>query len=607
MSGIPNKPNKNALGHLDAHDRWEAEDMLIGLGMKYYGLISHTRVVDMYTLKQIYVKAMSTTTGKVDQAALATAAKTQSLNALPPAPPAAEPGTSSAILHESPTARYPFVDPGSANALVIAPPPPFLSAAQPIKQKLAAQAFADLSTGRRGMRVQDIPAGLAALGLSLDAELVPGFKGRSQDMIINMDKWQTVVKRFVAREEAKQDTFVQSVSAPLDDLGACVSKDVSTGNAFREIAGSQFDPRTRTQRRQDFAAVFARYQRKEKMSQGQEDSTRSIADTFLNGPIGRDLFEHEYSWNPEQENDIEYNPNLREAFARDSDEESLDAHDERMFLKALGMKVPNKAPYKESVALRDAVDIQSHPALKQTLAGVKNKLSKDDEKHKQREAARQAERDASSAEGWVRRKGGWVADFGPPKKSKEGLEYLKKVAENDDIAYDELYAEAQRANIGALSSETISMLTERLKVAAASGVVLKNMEVSATPPEGSVSSGSTLDIEGEVEKDTHHKKKHHAKHHHAKHGKTSAAMDSVSVSSSPSSAAAASVSGAESLSSATATTGTASSTSNTSTELTPKSQKRVDNMMSSADKVTVNVQHSWSNAGSKKASGFIKL
>jgi len=601
MSGIPNKPNKNALGHLDAQDRWEAEDMLIGLGMKYYGLVSHTRVVDMYTLKQIYVKAMSTTTGKEDAEALSTAAKTHALDALPPVPPVAEPGAPSTILHASPTARYPFVDPGSANPLVVAPPPPFLSAAQPIKQKLAAQAFADLSVGRRGMRVQDIPAGLAALGLALDAALIPAFRGRNQDMVINMDKWQTVVKRFVAREEAKQDTCIQSVSAPLDDLGAGESKDLGSGNAFREIEGTQFDPRTRTQRRQDFAAVFARYQRKEKQCQGQEDSTRNIADMFLKGPIGRELFEHEFSWNPDQENDIAYNPNLREAFSRDSDEESLDAHDERMFLKALGMKVPHRAPYKESVALRDAVDIRSHPALKQTLQGVKNKSSKDDEKHKQREAARQLERDASSAEGWVRRKGGWVADFGPSRKSKEGLEYLRKLDASDEAAYDELYSEAQSAGVGGLSSETISMLTQRLKLAAASGVVLSAME--GTVPEGSVSSGSTIVIGADQgEKEVPHKKKHHG--HHGHHGKKSMAMESVSsspssssIASSQTSASSSSATGAGSESSA---TGTTSNTSNTSTELTPKSQKRVDNMMSSStDKVTVKVQHSWSKQAGK--------
>ena len=62
MSAIPNKPNKGLLSHLDAQDRWEAEDMLIGLGMKYYGLISHTRVVDMYTLKQIYGKSLCSAT-----------------------------------------------------------------------------------------------------------------------------------------------------------------------------------------------------------------------------------------------------------------------------------------------------------------------------------------------------------------------------------------------------------------------------------------------------------------------------------------------------------------------------------------------------------------
>lgn len=602
MSAIPHKPNKGLLGHLDAQDRWEAEDMLIGLGMKYYGLISHTRVVDMYTLKQIYVKAMSTTSGNSDREALSTAAKTQALNALPPVPPAVETGTSSAILHESPTARYPFVDTGSANPLVVAPAPSFLSTAQPIKQKLAAKVFADLSVGRRGMRVQDIPAGLTALGLTLDAELVPAFRGRNQDMIISVDKWQTVVKRFVAREEAKQDTFLQTVSTPLDERGASESRDRGAGNAFREIDSSQFDSRTLTQRRQDFAAVFARYQRKESANQVQNDTTRSIADLFLKGPIGRELYEHEYSWNPDQENEYEgYNPNLREAFSKDSDEESMDAHDERLFLKALGMKVPRQAPYKDSVALRDAVDMQSHPAFPQTLQGVKDKFSKDDEKYKQREAARQAERDASSAEGWVRRKGGWVADFGPPKKSKEGLESLKA---SDDAAYDELYAEARRSNIGALSSETISMLTQRMKVAAESGVVLSGME--ATLPEGSVSSGSTLEVD---QGDVPHKKKHHG--HHAKHGKKSMGMESISSAtstSSPSASASAASASSQSMSSASgagsasSATGITSATSNTSTELTPKSQKRVDNMIEGTDNVTVKVQHSWSqNKGAPRA------
>jgi len=42
------------LAHLDADDRADAEAMLLGLGLKYYGLIAHSKAVDMYTLKQIY-------------------------------------------------------------------------------------------------------------------------------------------------------------------------------------------------------------------------------------------------------------------------------------------------------------------------------------------------------------------------------------------------------------------------------------------------------------------------------------------------------------------------------------------------------------------------
>ena len=45
---------QSKLAHLDGDERSDAEAMLLGLGLKYYGLIAHSQAVDMYTLKQIY-------------------------------------------------------------------------------------------------------------------------------------------------------------------------------------------------------------------------------------------------------------------------------------------------------------------------------------------------------------------------------------------------------------------------------------------------------------------------------------------------------------------------------------------------------------------------
>ncbi len=510
----------------------------------------------------------------------------------------------SAALHDSPTTRYPFVDSGKvSDVLLAAPKPSFLNAAQPIKYKLAAQVFTDLSAGRRGIRVQDIPDALSALGLHLDTELVPAFHGKNQDMILSMERWQTVLKRFVAREEAKHEVFLQDSAKPLREenkVGVSESKDQA--GCFREIqSDSHIDSRTRIQRRQDFATVFARYQRKERLGHQQEESANSIADMFLRGPIGQELFSKPRVWSEyDDKDDIQgYNPNLRPTFPdAESDDESLDAQDERLFLKALGLKVPKKAAYKESMALKDAVDLQSHPALQPTLMGVKNKLSKSDKVVQQRLAARQAERDASVAEGWIRSKGGWAADFGPPSKSKQGLTSLQNKENRDD----EQNA-AEVAAIGALSSTTIDMLTNRIKLATTADAL------------AALTDGFDTNKDTDQSLSSPDSKKKTRKSRAGKSSISVASNSSIassfgdlanSKSSSPDQASASSSSSSSESGSPITSQTTASRTSTTAetnrkdlnagttkvSEISPMSQK-VNRLVAGADKVTVNVQHSW--------------
>lgn len=85
--------------------------------------------------------------------------------------------------------RYPFEDDGKVGDLLFNLPsdtPEFSSVGQAARSRLAKQVFSDMAQGRRGMRTQDIPTGLRALGLPVEKALEKAFKGRSKENNVNL-------------------------------------------------------------------------------------------------------------------------------------------------------------------------------------------------------------------------------------------------------------------------------------------------------------------------------------------------------------------------------------------------------------------------------------
>jgi len=196
---------------------------------------------------------------------------------------------------------------------VLVKPRLFIDQGQPVRKRLAAEVFADHSQGRRGMLVSDIPAGLAALGMPLEKELVSAFSGQHQLTILSLERWQTVVKRCCAREEARRDTYVPAAPATASDPEKEDAVDESA-SAFRHIhEPTAADVQTRSQaKKSDFKTVLARYRRQAISNRGKDVTSRSVVDGFLKGPIGTELYTNPHPW-WEQEG-INYDPNLQRTY-----------------------------------------------------------------------------------------------------------------------------------------------------------------------------------------------------------------------------------------------------------------------------------------------------
>jgi len=188
-----------------------------------------------------------------------------------------------------------------------------------------------------------------------------------------------------------------------------------------------------------------------------------------------------------------------------------------LFLNTLGVNLPKEKPYKETMNLKENVDLQSHPAFNGNgngngngLQGVKDKFSKADQIAGQRAAARQAQKDAPSARGWERKKGGWVADFAAPLKAAKRAQALGRNSEcnpNPSADVKALYLEgfgdaldSSQSSIatastattttqpeiaikkGMLSAETVELLKERIKLASGEDINVTTIDEYAPAP-----------------------------------------------------------------------------------------------------------------------------
>jgi hypothetical protein len=178
----------------------------------------------------------------------------------------------------------------------------------------------------------------------------------------------------------------------------------------------------------------------------------------------------------------------------------------------------------------------SHPALNGNgngLQGVKDKFSKADHIAKQRAKKRQDQKDAPSARGWERRKGGWVADFAAPLKAAKraqvegrtsspergGREYIEFKASEfgsdlDGFNTDDSRTSSSSSSVttsttttttsqpepelaikkGMLSAQTVELLKERIKLASGEDINVITYDAADATPAPAGSPGTVAEI-----------------------------------------------------------------------------------------------------------------
>ncbi len=542
--------SESKLAHLEGDEQKDAHAMLMGLGLKYYEMVSHAKNVDITTLTQVYL-------GSLQEPSNATSISISgNRNRNPPQPPiipVASPAPARAGIETKPESKeiisnptgsklckWPFTDNASAKlALSIPNRRKFLDQGRPVRKRLAKEIYNDLSYGKNGIYVSQIPEGLKLLGIPIEKELEIGFHGKNQNILINLDRWQIIVKRCCIREEAKLDTYipVPASSSSSDEsksnkvTATATTTTTTTADAFRNIKtdaiiaasdnasqaaitnNALLSTSTNTSingKNNNFKMTLEKYRQQAiglKKGQFAQITSRSIIDQFLTGPIGNELYTNPNPWweinkkslNSDNDNDItdeiKYNPYLQRAFDGDSDSDSnnnetLDAHDERLFLNALGMNIKKPKYYKNSLNIKDAIDLQSHPAVTGTGTGtdgncnegIKNKYTSYDKLMKQREIQRMNEMNALHAygldkkSGWIKKNGGWCADFGATLKKKNN-NYDNNNDNNDvsnantdtDTDTDNINQDQNKQNKplkapGVVSQDTIELITNRIKL-----------------------------------------------------------------------------------------------------------------------------------------------
>lgn len=210
-----------SLSHLAEVDRGDAQSMLTLIGLRRYRQLAQSGVIDMWTLKEIYAASMADLhqpsyagddESKGVYGATAPGSKigvpfphgehhpfVSAKEPSPPSPPAAQPKTKKAvplnaaqIPRPDALSRFPFVDDGDTESFLLHQPPgpSFLELGIPLRKRMASRVFQECRTGSVGMKVSDVPRGLAMLGLTIDPELARGFAGTFSTHGISQGQWQ---------------------------------------------------------------------------------------------------------------------------------------------------------------------------------------------------------------------------------------------------------------------------------------------------------------------------------------------------------------------------------------------------------------------------------
>jgi hypothetical protein len=356
--------------------------------------------------------------------------------------------------------HYPFNDDGEVQSMLFALPsdtPHFMDVGVPLRKRLAATVYKELCTGKAGLSVGDIPAALTALGFDVEPELEKAFRGRSRENPVGMEAWLKVVKRFVTREEMRKEvshsgrtvcSVIGSDSASIyksqgstkkqtfnaaenrsdgKDLFRNVQQELLVGEKIgnTSIAASLANLNTNAASKWSHS-YYDRYpsgHTSPAASDCSDVSAMMIAESFLSGPVAKDVYGTPVGWWEAKEvpkkneeamrklaTELGIDARSREGgFDSDSD---ADGSAEAVVLQSLSL-IDGGREQQESFALKYNIDpdtkklslkkkVSSEAEQKRKLANLKKDVA--------HEIADRHE-DGKVMDGWHCKSGGWVTDF----------------------------------------------------------------------------------------------------------------------------------------------------------------------------------------------------
>jgi len=367
----------------------------------------------------------------------------------------------------------------------------------PMRKRRAETVFHELSVGRAGMLVSDIPAGLLLLGLQLGEELHEAFKGRSKDAPLSLGQWQTVVKRFVEKEVEKRQAlgFKQKVTTArhlhnLHHHHQPQQQQQQQPQYQYYNTYPQPQPRARSDyysssssrggkpREEEEFDIFGIPIRRTRDDVGAVD----IANKFILGPIGRELsqFTQRGGWQDvylaaaasaaarqqqqefEEEEELEERPSYPLPMLprrHKEDEEEEKRQKEAQVLDSLGLSLADPRG-----GARETYD---KPSMSLAQAAEKNRGGGGGgggSRASEGGAAAGGER----IEGWKRVRGGWIGEFGPPHSADQP---------DKNVIVQPV-----------LSEDTLAQLKSRMR--GTSALLASNSAVSASAPATAFSSAA---------------------------------------------------------------------------------------------------------------------
>jgi hypothetical protein len=422
--------------------------------------------------------------------------------------------------------RYPFEDDGNVGDLLFNLPsdtPEFSTVGQAARSRLAKQVFSDMAQGRRGMRVCDIPTGLRALGLPVEKALEKAFKGRSKENNVNLQQWQNVVKKFVVRDvsrkqqaEAKAQAEAELVvkvfgnvphegtqdTGPVDPAAHQRSDNQDLyRNVFHDLAVGQTRLNTIIRQSTSDSNADSYYEGDKFLKAWQNSggnngdnnmSCKDIADRFLNGPVGREMYhlpdgsawwdaETMLTKQQEQIKELELLEGLDEdglpgtmlgaddMFDDMEDDEAL--QNERILLRSLQLHPTiHQNNGTSHMSLARATDLGSSSQLQQqgvenlqgNLSGVKKKfVTVGEQLAMKREIQKAIDKETTSLPGWKKKNGGWSVEFRTDELNRKVGDASMAATPSYASIYESSSVTSKSNKM--LSAETMNKISKRVK------------------------------------------------------------------------------------------------------------------------------------------------